>query len=403
MNPVTTPGTPVVTTSGTSTRTIVIIVVIFIIIIIIAILIFMFGFRSSVIVNIRPIQSPCTLNEQCAPGLVCSNGICLSPIGGPCTTLSDCANGATSCFQGVCINAPLSGIGGIPPCLAGLVDQNNICVSPELGPCESTDDCLEGFKCRDGECVRRSHGFDKPCSSMEPCDFGFTCDFKDKDDDCDDSNNNKNSRRCKNGRRNGGNVNGQIFMNDTRNGRKGRCKISDNSMIPCLEDDQCMDGSECHKHRCVRRRHDESSNCDSSSRSSSEQTSKSSDCKSSSKDASSTTDCPSHKSKDKSSKDTRSKDTRSKDKSSKDTQSETHDLSSISSSSPSSGSSFTIPEMILKDTMPKDEKSSEYLTIDKHELRANLTSGIKLTRDNNETSSRNIISQKLINRLKTPS
>ena len=244
-------------------------------------------------------------------------------------------------------------MGGIPPCIPGLIDQNGLCVSPELGPCQSDDDCLDGMKCRDGECVRRNRGFNKPCSSTEPCDFGFTCDF---DDDCDE--------KCKNGR------------NRNRR-REGRCKIANNSVVPCMEDDQCLTGSECHHNRCVQKRKDCS------------QSSKSSECDDS--DCSESSEC----------------DKSSRSDSSKCDHSKSSDKSSESNKSNKKSTVFDLSSSNSSNSRTSN-LSSTYATISQAEFkpmsqRSNLSSGIKLVRHNDNNESKNILSQKLINRLKTQS
>lgn len=325
---------------GSSKTWIIIGVVIFIIIIIVIVIIFFFNVGSTVVVNIRPIQSPCLNDAQCSPGLACSNGICLSPIGSGCSTLNDCVAGATACFQGVCVNNDLSGVGGPPPCVPGLIDENGICVSPELGPCQSDDDCSEGLKCRNGECIKRNRGFNKPCSTTEPCDFGFTCDFDDNYDD-----------KCKNGK------------NKNRK-RNGRCKIANNSVVPCMEDDQCIAGSECHHNKCVIKR-----KCDESN--------KSSDYKSS----------------------TDSIETSGFDKFSNKSNSYTSESSECRRVNKSTTFDLSSSDLL-------SSNSRDYMTISKSSVKtsgSNLTSGIKLVRGNDDYESSNIISQKLINRIKTQS
>lgn len=224
-------------------------IIFFIILIIIIVLIFFFFIGTNKTNNNnRPVRSPCTSTNQCAPGLTCTDGQCLSPIGGPCSNINDCVPESTACFQGICTNAVLSGPGGDPPCLPGLVVQDGICVVPDMGMCTSSSDCVEGSRCYNGRCIKRKRGFGKPCSESIRCDPGFSCD-------------------------------------------DGTCKIANDSNIPCMKDNQCVSGSYCYKNRCVDE--EESSSSSFCPRSSSTSSSSS---KYNTSRSSSSRKCPRHKS-----------------------------------------------------------------------------------------------------------
>ena len=130
--------------------------IIFIIIIIIVVIVAFAVPNNKGTVRVVPIRGTCTNDSQCDPGLVCSNGVCLTPIGGTCSLLSDCVGSATACFSGRCVNTPLSGPGGSPPCQSGLIVQNGVCTSPSNGRCTDNSDCTNGLKCIEGICQQKS-------------------------------------------------------------------------------------------------------------------------------------------------------------------------------------------------------------------------------------------------------
>ncbi len=260
-----------------------IILFIIIIITIVLVLFFFVGPNKTTNNNNKPVRSPCTSTNQCAPGLTCTDGQCLSPIGGSCSNINDCVSDATACFQGICTTGVLSGPGGQPPCMPGLIVDDGKCVVPDLSPCNSSSDCKEGSHCSNGICMQKKRGFGKHCSDRIHCDPGFTCDDE-------------------------------------------KCKIANNSNIPCMDDHQCESGSHCLKNRCVNE--DESSS--SSDYSSSSYGSRSSSSKSSSF-------CP-RSSKSSSS---RKWNKSSRSNSSKNSTSKSNSSSSLSSNSSSSNRSGT--------------------------------------------------------------
>ena len=134
--------------SDKSSNWIIFIIVFFIIIIIIISIFFIFPF------NRTEIQGSCTSTINCRSGLICSNGKCLANIGSPCTSIADCIQSATSCTHGVCVSQSLSGPNGPPPCLPGLIVENNLCKSPLGGSCTHVSDCVsKATNCVDNICI----------------------------------------------------------------------------------------------------------------------------------------------------------------------------------------------------------------------------------------------------------
>src|SRR5665647_430560 len=77
------------------------------------------------------------LGKVCEAGLICENGVCRSPLNGTCEIVSDCVKEATACFNKKCVNTPLSGVGGNPPCKPNLIIDQGICKVPPGGICNS--------------------------------------------------------------------------------------------------------------------------------------------------------------------------------------------------------------------------------------------------------------------------
>jgi len=94
------------------------------------------------------------LESNCIIGLLCENNICKQNIGGTCDHLSDCVSTATACQNSICIDRHLSGVGGIPPCKAGLINDNGICKVKVSGICNKDSDCSTGNQCNDGKCSK---------------------------------------------------------------------------------------------------------------------------------------------------------------------------------------------------------------------------------------------------------
>ena len=292
--------------------------IIFIIIIIIVIAIFFFATGDT---N-RPVRSSCTTTSQCANGLVCSDNTCLSPVGGSCTSLSDCTSSATACFNGVCTDKPLSGVGGTPPCQIGLIDENSVCVSMAGGTCNSNSDCASGLVCNDdGICIENQRGTNMLCSDSEPCASGFVC-------------------------------------------IDGECKIACNSCRMCVDSAECEGGSECINHRCTFR----NGSCSSSSSSSS-----------SSSPSSSSSSSPSRHHK----KSGKSSSSPSFSSSSFSFSSSPHHKKSSSSSNSKSSSTSVTPDTMELDipssslestynTLSYDTDGSSYETIDTNEVKPKL-------------------------------
>lgn len=108
------------------------------------------------------LNDTCSSNSTCMRGLICSNSQCKVPIGGRCNTYNDCTSSATDCFNNICVNTVLSGIGGNPPCQSGLVNDHGICRVPIDGQCTLDSDCVIGSSnCTDGICISNCNN----CSS----------------------------------------------------------------------------------------------------------------------------------------------------------------------------------------------------------------------------------------------
>jgi hypothetical protein len=100
------------------------------------------------------LNSPCSQNNQCNSGLVCSlepgGGVCRVAPGGVCSMSSQCGNGLT-CINGVC-SGPGGRLNESCPCGEGLTCTNGICKSRVLGPCLVTSDCADG-RCINNVCT----------------------------------------------------------------------------------------------------------------------------------------------------------------------------------------------------------------------------------------------------------
>lgn len=104
--------------------------------------------------NSVPLGGTC-IENNCLIGLVCENSTCKEPIGAPCDHISDCVSSTTACYNGTCTNSPLAGIGGSPPCKAGLINDNGICKVKNDGICNKDCDCSSGNQCYNGKCRKK--------------------------------------------------------------------------------------------------------------------------------------------------------------------------------------------------------------------------------------------------------
>ena len=163
----------------------VLILLIFFFIIIIAILVFFLVDFNTVTRNVI-LGGQCTLDD-CVEGLVCDNSICKSPIGGHCDHISDCVSLTTACFNSMCVNTPLSDIGGAPPCKPGLINDHGICKVKIDGTCDKDSDCIGGTECKHKQCKKisfdySSNSFNSPnsCNSYNS-DNSNNCDSDDSD------------------------------------------------------------------------------------------------------------------------------------------------------------------------------------------------------------------------------
>lgn len=288
-----TPGTPttvVQETSGGSSGWMIFFIIIIILIIILVAIFFFYGYPTTN--NIPPIQNVgpggiCTTTQQCAAGLNCIGGICVSPIGGTCSNLSDCISGATACFNGICVNTPLGGIGQSAPCQSNLTNQNGICKVPIGGTCSQLSDCVSSaISCLNNICVASSGqgGIGQP----PPCQPGLIehngiC-LVPSNGRCTSNSNcisgNCSNNICVNG---GGRFNSKCYDNSDcymgLNCYSGKCKIPPGSAIPCCKNKMCGGGAQCLNYNCTLLQNSESdseSSSESSSECSSESTS--SDC-----------------------------------------------------------------------------------------------------------------------------
>jgi len=158
--------------------------------------------------NNLPARSECKSTSECQSGLICTNNVCLAPVGGDCSLVQDCVMEATACYRCKCIDIPLSGIGGLPPCEDGLVVDSGKCLVPIGGVCTQRSDCVDSAgSCSNGICTDVKRGLNSRCNASHPCDPGYICDDY-------------------------------------------RCKISTLSFIPCCDDSQCESNSECINDRC---------------------------------------------------------------------------------------------------------------------------------------------------------
>jgi len=100
------------------------------------------------------LNSPCSQNNQCNSGLVCSlepgGGVCRVGPGGVCSISTQCSNGLT-CINGVC-SGPGGRLNQACPCGEGLTCTNGVCKSRVLGPCLVTADCADG-RCINNVCT----------------------------------------------------------------------------------------------------------------------------------------------------------------------------------------------------------------------------------------------------------
>ena len=115
------------------------------------------------IIALTMTKTPSTLGESCngtcSGNLVCDRGTCKSSLGDQCSSLNDCVSTATSCTGGICVNTPLSDVGGVPPCKPGLINDNGVCKVMDGGICKKNRECTDGSNCKDGICAsnKKSH------------------------------------------------------------------------------------------------------------------------------------------------------------------------------------------------------------------------------------------------------
>ncbi len=110
------------------------------------------------------ITTECTIDDDCAPGRTCLNGICFGPA---CDENNPCAEG--SCNEtGLCYGAQCT---DDVDCMDGDVCAQGFC-SQELPACEVDADCnaVVGEFCLGGSCARRvACGDDGDCAQEETC------------------------------------------------------------------------------------------------------------------------------------------------------------------------------------------------------------------------------------------
>lgn len=111
-----------------STRTYIILFVVIILFIIILVLIIIFARRRTPTPQLSDLDGPCSSNNDCLPGLVCSSGKCKRADGTPCSLGTECQSGI--CFNGICqpfLPPPTPPIPPTPPTPSWIVSHDKEC------------------------------------------------------------------------------------------------------------------------------------------------------------------------------------------------------------------------------------------------------------------------------------
>jgi hypothetical protein len=191
--------------------------IIFVIILIIIIILISVWWWWSSNPPLKSLHEDCVFDENCHDGLVCFHGKCKVPLGEICERLDECVSEATACYNGICVKKKLSPVGGFPPCEKGLMSDDGTCKVPIGGKCHKLSDCVHtAGSCEESVCTEKKRGYDSHCSHKDSCDDGFTCSH-------------------------------------------GRCKISTDSFVPCVEDSQCASDGICRSAVCKTHHSSESS------------------------------------------------------------------------------------------------------------------------------------------------
>ena len=191
------------------------VVVLFILLFLVIIfaIIFFFWDLGTIVKNV-PLGGTCAI-DNCIEGLVCENSICKQPIGGQCDHITDCTSSATACQNSICVNTPLSGIGGTPPCQAGLINDNGICKVRIGGTCTVDSDCSTGNDCHKGKC-KRHRIYSSRSSSSESC-YKYTSNNSNSDCNNADSNDNSSNNNDSNNSNNDSSLNLSLSNNTSDN------------------------------------------------------------------------------------------------------------------------------------------------------------------------------------------
>ncbi len=202
-----------------------------------------------------PVIAPeCAMDEDCATGNVCNNGICVVyNITAPaCASDLDCMVGKM-CSSGVCvINNSWCSISS--DCIDGKICTNQKCVlNSTLPNCTVDSNCTNGTICSDGLCIENSTNFsciiDEDCEVGNIC-VGNECILNSTDKNCTTNDNCEEGRLCLANKC-------VLIVNcswdaDCANGtvcRDGLC-IENSSNFSCIIDEECSDGRICVNNSC---------------------------------------------------------------------------------------------------------------------------------------------------------
>lgn len=118
------------------------------------------------------VNAGCRSGDECAAGLVCSNGFCKLGAGGLCDAVAACA-APLLCEEGICKVPGGLDCAGEQPCTRGYRCEESLCRGELSLPCATALPCSAGLSCSDDFCRVAPGG---ACSGPGECAVGTVCD-----------------------------------------------------------------------------------------------------------------------------------------------------------------------------------------------------------------------------------